>query len=543
MNKRYLSIVLILCLTLSFFAGCGGNKANNNDINTTQKEETSNDTPSTVISEYGDTGGLKLPITTKDNVKVTWMTSHQNVEWANTPLVKELKKRTGIELVIQNIPYDVYNEKVNTSLASKDIPNLMNVGVAVANTYGEQGAFIAYNEHLDLIPNFKSIIVDNPDNSWYLKSYSTEAGNIYGWPIMDLQRRVNHLYMYRKDIFDKNGITVWKAGDTDGFYEILKKLKQIYPDSVPMSSKMANNFWWYQQAGWGIYGGVQGMSYDESTKTWEYSRTSEKFRSMLNFFQKLYKEGLLDPEFITNTQNDWIAKMAAPEKSFVTFDWISRMDLFKIQVKDQNPDFELSPAPPIGPTGKHYQLSDLSWYGVVVSKITPNSMEALQLLDYLFSPSGATLNTIGVEDEWFYFDENDKPVYTDPELKALDKIEIDNLSEKYGLWNQSMYVRCDRRSLYHSLTPKEQEANDLIVNNNLFTAKDPILRFPDDKVTRNGEILTNLDTKAYELAMNYVINDNYGDAEWQKWLADAKVLGVEEIEKNYNDAQKIYDAQ
>ena len=57
--------------------------------------------------------------------------------------------------------------------------------------------------------------------------------------------------MYRKDIFDKNGLIVWKAGDTEGFYQTLKKLKEIYPNSVPMSSKMANNFWWYQQAGWG----------------------------------------------------------------------------------------------------------------------------------------------------------------------------------------------------------------------------------------------------------------------------------------------------
>jgi len=338
-------------------------------------------------------------------------------------------------------------------------------------------------------------------------------------------------------------LEVWKAGDTDGFYQTLKKLKEIYPNSVPMSSKMANNFWYYQQAGWGLNGGAGSMSFNEDSKTWEYSRTTDNFKDMLDFFQKLYKEGLLDPEFITNTQNDWIAKMAAPEKSFVTFDWISRMDLFPMQVKAENPDYELSPAPPIGPTGQHFQLSDLSWYGVVISKTTPNNMEALQLVDYLFSPSGATLNTIGVEGEWFNFDANNKPVYTDPELKALEKVEINNLAEKYGLWNQSMYVRCDRRSLYHSLTPKEQAANDIIVNNDLFAPKDPILRFGDAVLERNNEIITNLDTKAYELAMNYVIHANYGNAEWQKWLADAKALNVDEVEKNYNDAQKAYDAQ
>jgi putative aldouronate transport system substrate-binding protein len=196
----------------------------------------------------------------------------------------------------------------------------------------------------------------------------------------------------------------------------------------------------------------------------------------------------------------------------------------------------------MGPTGKTFPLSNLAWYGVVVSASTKNNVEALQLVDYLFSPSGATLNTIGVEVEWFNF-ENNKPVYTDPELKALPKIEINNLSKKYGLWNQSMYVRCDRRSLYHFLTPKEQAANDLIVNGGMFAPQDPVLRFSDAVLERNGELITNLSTKAYEFAMNYVINPKYGDVEWQKWLSDAKALGLAELEKNYNDAQKKYDGK
>ena len=149
MKKRLISLVFVVLLVLSMFVGCGGKGAKNNDADNT-KDQTSNETPGTTqTADYGDTGGLKLPITTKD-VRVTWMTSHPNVEFADSPLVKELKKRTGIYLEIQNVPGDVYQEKVNTSLASKQMPNIMNVGVAVANTYGEQGAFVALNNHYDL---------------------------------------------------------------------------------------------------------------------------------------------------------------------------------------------------------------------------------------------------------------------------------------------------------------------------------------------------------------------------------------------------------
>lgn len=548
MCKRYFAIFLAIFFILGTLVGCSGSETAKTTVtpststNTDTKTDVKTDTTSTDVNLYGDTGGLKLPITTKDKCVVTWLSGASSThKWNDTPFTKEIKKRTGIDLEIQIVPSEVYLEKVNTSLASRDMPNIMNLNVAMANTYGEQGAFLAYNKYLDKIPNFKAIIIDDPAYEWYMKSYATESGNIYGWPIKDLSRKVNHMYMYRKDIFDKHSLSVWKAGDTEGFYQILKTLKELYPNSVPMSSKLGNSFWQYQQAGWGIYGGVAGMTYSKDTGEWRYSRTTPEFKDMLDFFKRLYKEGLLDPEFMTNTSNAWIAKMAAPETTFVAFDWISRLDLFKIQVKDELPDYELSPGPPIGPTGKTYQLSDLNWFGPVVSSTTPNNMEALQLLDYLFSPSGATLNTIGVEGEWFNFDENGKPVYTDPELASLEKIDITNLQAKYGIWNAYLYVRCDRRSVYHALTPKEQEANDIIVNNNLFVDKDPILSFNDDILGRNNEILTNLDTKAFEFATKYVMEDSYGNDDWERWLKEAKALGVDELVKNYNDAQIIYN--
>jgi putative aldouronate transport system substrate-binding protein len=325
-------MVLVICIMFSFVAGCGSNTSSGTPSATTGSAVSptaaatagaSANPSTTTVGKYGDTGGLKLPITTAAKCEVTWMTSHPDVEWNNTPFVQEIKKRTGIDLIVQNIPTDAYTEKVNTALAAKNLPNLLNVGVETANTYGEQGAFLALNKYYDKIPNFKKVIVDTPANSWYLKSYSTEAGNIYGWPILDLQRKVNHMYMYRKDIFDKNNLTVWKAGDTEGAYQVLKKLKTIYPNSYPVSSKMGNNFWWYQMAGWGLYSGVGSMSYNETDKTWYYPYTTKEFKQMADFFKKLYNEGILDPEFMTNTQNAWIAKMAEPEKTFVTFDWIS----------------------------------------------------------------------------------------------------------------------------------------------------------------------------------------------------------------------------
>ena len=63
------------------------------------------------------------------------------------------------------------------------------------------------------------------ENDWVIKSFGDEAGNIYTWPIYNLNRKVNHGFMFRKDIFDELGIKEWT--NTNEFYEALKKVKSL----------------------------------------------------------------------------------------------------------------------------------------------------------------------------------------------------------------------------------------------------------------------------------------------------------------------------
>ena len=53
---------------------------------------------------------------------------------------------------------------------------------------------------------------------------------------------------------------------------------------------------------------------------------------------------------------------------------------------------------------------------------------------------------------------------------------------------------------------------------------------------------TAIDKAAEEFAVKYVLDDKYGDKEWNEWLAKVKKLGTEEVLKQYNAAQKRYDS-
>lgn len=547
MARKLLGLILCIALAGVLLVGCTGNNGdegntnNGGGSNTEATVNDSNDTDSTA-SNYGDTGGIKLPIVDKPT-KITWIVSSETPDLQDTLFVKEIEKRTGITLELMGYSAATVNDKAKVILASGKLPDIFGFGgvtISQGNKLGSQGAFVAINEYLDELPNFKKLYYDTPENYEIMKSVTDDNGNLYGWPVYGVSRDVNHGFLYRKDIFDKHGIKEWT--NTEEFYQALKELKKHYPDSVPYASKTKETIFSDWAYGWGV-GGTGSASYpavfEEDTKTWKLATTSDEYKNMLDFMKKLYNEGLLDPEFITDTAASWTTKMTTNNKAFVTFDWIGRLDQFYNQVKEQNPDYDLRYGNPVGPTGNIRTLSKISPGRVYVAN-NPNKEVALKLLDYLISPSGSELATIGAEGVNFEWDEDGKPYY--PELQDLPSVDIKTLSDRYGLWLGDTYVKADPRSVYFNYTEKEQEAQDKINEGNHFEPLDPILKLSDEETSLVAELKATLDKEGKDFSTKYVMNESYGEKEWQDWLKNAKKLGEEDYINVYNNAQKRLDA-
>jgi len=543
-SKRMFSFISVLALMATLVVGCGSGN-NNGEASPASQTPSAPSTASASNApeaspdnsqQYGDTGGLQLPLVDKPTT-VTFMVESETPSVVDSLVVKEIEKRTGIKLELQPYSAEVRKDKLKFIIASGKLPDIFfGLSLPEVNKMGAQGALTPINEHLDILPNFKKLYVDNPDNNWVMKSWSDDTGNLYTWPIYSLDRDVNHGFLYRKDIFDKLGIPEWT--NTEEFYQALKKLKEAYPDSYPYASKTKEVLFFDWSFGWG--NGAMGQypaSYDESAGTWNLFTTSPAYKEELDFLKKLYNEGLLDPEFLTDTSASWTAKMTT-DKSFVTFDWIGRLDMFATQVQADNPAYNLRYGNPVGPTNHIRSLPKIADNGIVVSN-GANKEAALKLLDYLVSPSGSELVTLGVEGE-NYVMENGKPVY--PELKDTPVIDIKTLEAKYGMWLMPMYVRPDHRSVYYNYTEKEQEAQDKIVKNKLFEPSDPTLKFTDEESKTIAEMKVALDKAANEFSIQYVMKKNAGEAEWTAWQQNAEKLGAAKLIEVYNAAQQRYNA-
>lgn len=538
MSKRIIGLTLALVLMLSMLAACGGKK--NEPAPTKSPEATVAPTSSAdtstpeVNDQWGDTGGLTLPLVDKPTT-ITWMLVSDNPV-NDKMIVKEIEKRTGIKVNVEAHSSATYQDKLRLTLASGKLPDIFHgLKASELKKIGQEKAVVAINDYIDMLPNFKKLYVD--ENPWVMNSYGDENNNLYTWPIYNLNRDVNHGLMYRKDIMDKHNIPEWT--NTEEFLDAMRALKKEYPDSYPVASKTKETIFRDFSYGWGLGGSSYPASYDEANKNWRFSPTQPEFKEMLDFFKTMYNEKLIDPEFLTDTPDSWTSKMTT-DKSFVTWDWIGRLDLFYNQVSSVNPDYDLRYANPVGPTGNIRSLPKIDPnFGIAVAN-KANKEVALKLLDYLTSPSGAALVTLGVEGETFNFDADGKPVY--PELTDVPLVDIKVLEDRYGLWLEGMYLAPDRRSVYYNFTEKEQEAQDKMLKGNKFEPLDPVLNLTDDEIATIAEIQTSIEKASHEFNAKYILNKSYGDKEWQDWVQNAEKMGASDFANVYNEAQKRFEA-
>ena len=530
--KKIIFLLLAIFIVTSSFTGCQ-NRTSELDFDIATKEELD-------PAKIGDYSTLKLPIDIKGTT-ITMLCSTDVTTNNDSVVIKELRRRTGLNVQVMAIPVSAYKEKAKVLVASKDqMPDTITPSgftVPEINDLGAQGAFVNVMEYQNELPNFKKIYVDEAEErnvAGNLKNLMDSEGRLFAFPTYDISRDVNHGMLYRKDIFDKHGLKMWN--DKDSFLNVLRELKKLYPSSTPFASKTGTNILRDLGYSWGLNGFKP--YYNEEEGIWKYSCVVPEFKEVLDFVKIMYKEGLIDPEFITATQAAWTQKMTQKDKAFVTWDWIGRLDMFKEQTKDTIPEYDLRYAYPIG--GKVI-TPERTKSGPSIKK-GKNELLALKLCDYLLSDSGAQLMTMGIEGVTYNLREDGKAEYVGHEGER--GVGITELESEYGLYIQNLCRRFDRRSSYYDFTEREREAQDMMNNKEGggYMPLDPVLSFTPEEIDIYSKYTTQIIKAAEEFAVKYILSDNYGEKEWNEWLTKAKSLGTDTVIEQYNKAQVRYDA-
>ena len=454
--KKILAIMLAVIVAVGMFAGCSSNP-----------DTTNGSTPS------GSTPSGSTPSVSFEGQKVTmWVASNFDLN-EDMFYFKKMEEAIGCDIEFTFFPAgEMYTAQISNALATNSLPDicaLSNVTVAEMANYGDRGAFVNFLDPdvLAKMPNFKKIMIDDPEAyQLYVQGYASQTtGNAYTLPIWDLNRKVNHGWMYREDVFTELGIELWGDGtpeeNNQKFLDALRALKKAYPDSYPLTGYSMNEVWNRVINSFG-HNHTTG-AYDWEDEEWYMSVTEEGYYDMIEVFRIAWSEGLVDPDIFSNTTENVDANVtkAADEKgaSFVYNAWIGRMAVQNKAGQAKDPDFHVSFAPNIG-DGKFLTQSKISNSGTVISAQAENLDACLAIADWWYSEEGMIAGSIGEEGVTFDMVDGVR-VYKNADGTPMENVSGTKLEEEFGMWNSHMYKRAAKDSCYYVFTAEEQLAQDM----------------------------------------------------------------------------------
>lgn len=394
------SLVLAISLMLAVLAGCSGNTAKNTASE--NKEQTS----------AGQQNGSTAQKDEKP-YEFDWM-----YQWIrelppdNDPIKQIIEKDTNTKFNVIIPPPNEYAEKVQVTVASGKYPELIQfMGGMDWKTLAQQGAFMPVDDLLQYGPNLQKII---PKENWDLVKMD---GKTWGVPLLNVRNPVQ--MFVRLDWIEELGLgDGWedKLGSEDSktiddFYKVLKAFKEKKNATYTGSGIGGLN------PLFGAFGVMPSNDFyikdgDDVVRSTQHPRMKEA----LTWIHKLYVEGLIDPEFITN-KTEQLNNKAVQGAAGMLFDiWNVpfRLDT-QYNIKQLDPKAKwVRINPPKGPEGYSYMTGDgRIMDGVfMISSKAKDPKRLIQFLDYLINGKGYEVSQFGIEGTHFVR-ENGKVKFTE----------------------------------------------------------------------------------------------------------------------------------
>ncbi|HHY83634.1 MAG TPA: extracellular solute-binding protein [Clostridiales bacterium] len=236
-------------------------------------------------------------------------------DWEQMPFWQEMEKMTNISFTFDLATPETALERKSLLLGSGDYPDIF-YGAGLSGdeelTYGSQGVFVELTNLVDkYAPNIKAFFAENPN---YKNMSLASDGNWYTLPSISLAPRdtVATKLWVNEEWLKNLGMAMPKT--IDEYYAVLKAFKEKDPngngsaDEIPMSFSR-DQLGMTRGAFLAAYGVMYNSEqFDVKDGKVFFIPTSDAWKAYLTFMNKLYKEGLMDPESFTQTAQQYVAK-------------------------------------------------------------------------------------------------------------------------------------------------------------------------------------------------------------------------------------------
>ncbi len=189
----------------------------------------------------------------------------------------------------------------------------------------------------------------------------------------------------------------------DNYYSFFKELKEkglceyavcVYGDHTRLDSVFDAAF------------GITTTLVKAEDGRWVYKHVTPEMKELLGFYAKLYAEGLIDPEYLTNTWDVAEEKFYSGKAAMLIGKAGATIDVYDKKMMTVNGDnAALTALPPAkGKAGQYYIAVDVAKEerGRVISADSKVKEAAFAVMDFAASPAGRVLDLYGVEG--FHYD-------------------------------------------------------------------------------------------------------------------------------------------
>ncbi|MEI7026534.1 extracellular solute-binding protein [Paenibacillus sp. y28] len=323
----------------------------------------------------------------------------------DNPIKAAIEKATNSKMKIQWVSNNAYNEKLNITLASGQIPDLTMINNPFTSTFRSmvaQGAFWDITPYVKDYPNLQNGI---PNIAWELTKM--EDGRNYGIP-RGRDENDEAFFIIRKDWLDNLGLKV--PTTTDELYEVMKAFTDRDPDGNGKNDTTALAAYIPGgETGWGGVGPLLGTiesSFTGVNGSWKlegnklvYTAFLPEVRKALEFNARAYKEKLM-PEDVLSLKLTQVRDLFKNNKAGIIVDKtgtgsrVYMTDLKKIVPTAKESDFY----PLVSINGYVPKASGFNGLLAIPKSVPEAKMkQILQLIDTWLKPEVSAIQRFGFE--------------------------------------------------------------------------------------------------------------------------------------------------
>lgn len=398
--KKVWALVLAASMAVGMFGGCGGKGGDGGSAAGSTGSGSGTD-------EAGADGVVELTFYNADG--------QEDDPWTD-PVAEALTEKTGVKLLMDH-PVGEDKQRISLMIAEQKYPDII-------YAKGDAGSLID-----------AGVLIDMTD---LIEEYGPNIKKLYGDEFNKLKYSEDDPSIYQLSSYGKGGEVYKHSGTAQLQWAVLKENNYEVPKTLDQFEKMikdylaahpqtddgmdmiglsmsASDWHWMitlgNPAGYIAEGAPDNGQWliDENYNA-TYKFASPKIREYFKWLNRMYNEGILDPEFATQTHDDYIAKISSGRVVALTdTDW-DYLDGEKILKQDGKLDKTYAGVPVTmdentkAPCLMYQGLP--TGQGIGITTTCKDPVAAIKYLGYICSDEGQVLVNWGIEGTNYFLDDN-----------------------------------------------------------------------------------------------------------------------------------------